>query len=139
MKKIIAAAAISAALITGCAQTNAAADGAPAGNAPELAGRTFVWQDAPKSQTMPTIAFAADGRVSGTSGCNRLVGGFTLEGKRIDLSKLGMTRMMCDPDSMKTETAFMGVLANARFATETKKGLTLWNEKGEALATLVAK
>ena len=55
MKKIIAAAAISAALITGCAQTNAAADGAPAGNAPELAGRTFVWQDAPKSQTMPTV------------------------------------------------------------------------------------
>ena len=88
---------------------------------------------------MPTIEFAADGRVSGTSGCNRLVGGFTLEGKRIDLSKLGMTRMMCDPDSMKAETAFMGVLANARFATETEKGLTLWNEKGEALATLVAK
>ena len=136
MKKTIAAAMISASMLSACAVAPAPDEGVPAGNTPVLAGRTFAWQNAPKADAMPRIAFSADGRVSGTSGCNRLLGTFTLEGKRLDLSKLGMTRMMCSPESMKTEAAFTGMLAQVRFATESEKGLTLWNEAGAEIVTL---
>ena len=131
MKKTIAAAMISASMLSACAVAPAPDEGAPAGNTPVLAG-----QNAPKADAVPRIAFSADGRVSGTSGCNRLLGTFTLEGKRLDLSKLGMTRMMCSPESMKAEAAFTGMLAQVRFATESEKGLTLWNEAGVEIVTL---
>ena len=134
MKKTLAAAVISASLLSACAV--APVDEGPAGNKPELAGRTFAWVDAPKAAAVPRIAFTEDGSVSGTSGCNRLLGDYEQKGKRLDLSKLGMTRMMCSPESMKTEAAFARMLAETRFATETHKGLTLWNEAGAEIVTL---
>ena len=73
-------------------------------------------------------------RISGCTRHDEL--GMMLEGKRLDLSKPGMTRMMCSPESMKAEAAFTGMLAQVRFATESEKGLTLWNEAGAEIVTL---
>ena len=58
-----------------------------------------------------TITFAADGGVSGTTGCNRFHGQFTLDGDELALAPLATTRMMGAPELMEQEMAFLSALA----------------------------
>ena len=60
--------------------------------------------------TRPTAAFA-EGRISGTSGCNRYTGGYTLEDGSFALGPLATTRMACIPPADEIERAFLGALA----------------------------
>ena len=39
--------------------------------------------------------FGADGRVNGTDGCNRLFGGWSIQGTRITLTDMASTKMYC--------------------------------------------
>ena len=50
-----------------------------------------------------------EARVAGSSGCNRVMGGYTLDGDRLRLSNLAGTRMAC-PDGMAQEQAFLDAL-----------------------------
>lgn len=43
----------------------------------------------------PIIQFGSDLRVSGTDGCNRLVGLYAIKGEHISLGQLGSTKMLC--------------------------------------------
>ena len=49
----------------------------------------------------------ADGRVSGSAGCNRLTGGFTSDGHRLTVQQMAGTRMMCEPALMAQETRLL--------------------------------
>ena len=50
------------------------------------------------------IAFHADGsKISGSGGCNRLVGSYQLNGNSLRISPVGMTRMACPEPLMKQE------------------------------------
>lgn len=62
--------------------------------------------------TQPFIAFdTTSGRVSGNSGCNRMMGSFDVNAKAgsIDLSSLGGTRMMC-PDMTLEQNVFAALV-----------------------------
>lgn len=48
----------------------------------------------------------AQGRVQGFSGCNRLAGGYTIDGDRLTLSPMAGTMMACPPPAMGVEKAF---------------------------------
>ena len=78
----------------------------------DLAGRSLMWADGAteECEVPPSIKFGADGKVSGNAGCNLLVGGWTLQGDKLDLSQLGSTRRMCGPELMKMEDAFLSNL-----------------------------
>lgn len=52
-----------------------------------------------------------EGRVSGSSGCNRLIGTFTLHGDALSFGPLAGTRMACPPPAMELERRFHGALA----------------------------
>ena len=54
----------------------------------DLAGRSLMWADGAteECEVPPSIKFGADGKVSGNAGCNLLVGGWTLQGDKLDLS-----------------------------------------------------
>lgn len=41
----------------------------------------------------PTLTFSADGRISGTTGCNRFFGGYTQDGASLTFFGTGMTEM----------------------------------------------
>lgn len=110
----------------------------PAGTTPSLAGKTFVLAGA-EGENAPTISFGEDGKISGFAGCNRLLGSAAVDGKKVDFSQLGLTRMMCSPDEMKIEEAFTGSLARAGFATEDDGVLTLWDLQGDKLIELEEK
>lgn len=117
-----------------------AAAGEPAGQAPALAGRTFVLPGAiPGDAKRPELVFTAEGRLAGTAGCNRILGGWQLDGKKISFGNVGSTMMMCSPEAMKLEQTVIGLLGEAAFATESPEGLTLWDKDGKALATFAPK
>ena len=140
-----AAAAGAALLLAACSAPNApgAAQGAagePAGNAPALAGRAFELPgEIPGDAKRPELVFTAEGRLAGTAGCNRILGGWQLDGKKISFGNVGSTMMMCSPEAMKLEQTVLGYLGKAVFATESPDGLTLWNKDGQALATFAPK
>lgn len=74
----------------------------------ELAGASVV--HLPDAQGA-TITLHADGkRLSGSSGCNRIVGGYELSGQSLRFTPAGLTRMMCPEPLMKQETAFTEAL-----------------------------
>ena len=59
----------------------------------------------------PTIAFDSDGRMSGTTGCNRFFGSYQAMGETIIFSGAGMTRMACMQEGlMAQESAFAAIL-----------------------------
>lgn len=62
--------------------------------------------------TVLTMAFDAEGRLSGTAGCNRYKAVYASEGKRIDIDNIGATRMVCGrPEGMmEQEAAFLRAL-----------------------------
>jgi heat shock protein HslJ len=70
----------------------------PSGNAPV------------PEQERPTIAFA-EGRVSGSAGCNTYSGSYSVDGSSLELGTLAATSMACVGDAAVIEVAYMGPLA----------------------------
>jgi len=61
-----------------------------------------------------TVAFAADGQVSGNAGCNNYFGSFAVEGENISFGHMGATQKMCiDEAMMVQEGRFLGALGQA--------------------------
>lgn len=58
-----------------------------------------------------TMRFDAEGRVSGSGGCNRYFGSYQLTDGALQFGALGMTRMACPGDRMLVETRFSGAMA----------------------------
>ena len=52
-------------------------------------------------------------RLSGSGGCNRYVGSYTLTGDHLRIGQLASTRMMCDPVRMEQEDRFFQALSTA--------------------------
>lgn len=68
-----------------------------------------------ESKSLPFIAFdTATGRVSGNSGCNRMMGSFDVNAKpgSLELTGMASTRMMC-PD-MTTENNVLNAFAQVK-------------------------
>lgn len=73
---------------------------------------------------------AEQGRVSGSSGCNRLAGTFTVEGEALSFGPLAGTRMACPPPAMELERRFHAALASVtRYAIDGET-LTLASSDG---------
>ena len=83
------------------------------------------------------ILQAAQHRVAGSGGCNRIAGGYTLAGERITFGRIAGTMMAC-ADGMQQERAFLDALsAVARWRIEGQR-LELIDERGDVLARFEA-
>lgn len=80
----------------------------------------------------PKISFDADGKISGTTGCNRFFGGYRQTSSDVTFSGVGMTKMACMADGvMQQETAFTGILSGKTDARIDELGnLVIKGEKG---------
>lgn len=76
-------------------------------------------------------------RVSGFSGCNRLMGGYTLEGERLSFGQLAGTRMACAQGG-EQERAFLEMLGKAARWRVMGPWLELADANGQALAVFQA-
>lgn len=57
-----------------------------------------------------SVNFTAPGRVAGSTGCNRLVGGYTLTGEGLQFGAMGSTMMACPEPLMEQEREMLDAL-----------------------------
>jgi len=82
----------------------------------------------------PELLLAVDQeRVSGSGGCNRLMGGFRLAGEELSFSRLASTQMACLPDVMAFERRYSKALAQVRRWSIDKRNLLLQDAAGRTL------
>ena len=70
----------------------------------DIAGRGVV------DRSRTSMAFAAEGRVSGSGGCNRFTGGYAQDGASLRFGRMASTRMACVPAAMDQERRFFEAL-----------------------------
>ncbi len=83
------------------------------------------------------ITFTAVGQVHGTTGCNRFMGGFTLDGGTLRFSPIAGTRMACEPTAMDQEMRFHEALSATRGWRPDGPALLLTNDAGDVVLRLV--
>jgi heat shock protein HslJ len=66
--------------------------------------------------TTVTVTFGADGKLSGSAGCNSFGGGYTADGKNLAVGALASTKKYCGDITglMDQESAFLAALASAK-------------------------
>lgn len=79
-----------------------------------------------------------DRRVAAFGGCNRMSGGYTVEGTRIEFSQLASTMMAC-AEGMDTEQALAAALDRARSYRIIGEHLDLFDQAGELVARFEAR
>lgn len=77
-------------------------------------------------------------RIAGSGGCNRLIGGYKLEGERLSFTHLATTRMAC-PQGMETEDAFLVALEKVKTWRILDRHLELYDATGNLLAQFEAR
>ena len=82
--------------------------------------------------------FTSDGKVSGSAGCNRYTGTYTLSGNSITFSSMATTMMMCDESVMAQESAYLSALGEAKTYTVKGDQLTLVGSDKTSLAVYKA-
>jgi heat shock protein HslJ/membrane-bound inhibitor of C-type lysozyme len=83
----------------------------------------------------PSLAFGTDGSVTGSTGCNRYRGGFTLTGESLSLSLVATTRMACAAPAMALEQQLLTALGSVRgFNIDADGSLQLLDLKGAVRA-----
>lgn len=101
-----------------------------------LVGTTWVLESLIEGETASTpaaeatIEFAADGAVSGTTGCNGYFGSYDAA---TGFSAIGSTKMACEGPIMDQETRFLAVLADHATVTVDGSRLTITDLSGNAL------
>jgi putative lipoprotein len=84
----------------------------------DLTGSTWLAEDIMGAgvidRVQSTLQPLADGRVAGSSGCNRFTGKGTLSGGKVEIGLLATTRMACPPAVMNQEDKFLKALAASR-------------------------
>ncbi|MBF4564126.1 META domain-containing protein [Plantibacter sp. VKM Ac-2876] len=124
-------AAVLALTFSGCASgTESGVDAStttPGTESGDAVGIVGVWGDA-DAQNTPSLVFAEDGKVTGTDGCNRLMGSWTADGDTVEFAPLVSTRMACE-----------GVdtwLSGGASGTWTDTSLVVLDESGTEIGTL---
>ena len=119
MKRLLVLLAVAASLAA-CAITTREATA-------DLPGTSWVLAELdgvdPVAEAAPTIEFAEDGTVSGSTGCNTFTGSVTIDGTSLEFGPLATTRMACaDPAVNEQEQAFLLALEGVTSYTIDEEG-----------------
>ncbi|MGM8851434.1 META domain-containing protein [Salinicola halophyticus] len=148
------AAALAATLaISGCAtnpggsDTQAVADSQAAGDS-QAASEALVgtyWKLITLDGTPVAVAdnqreahlvLDGQGRVTGSTGCNRLMGSYMLEADALTFSQLASTRMACPAEMMALEQAWLAALSDTAHYSISGQRLVLEDANEQPLAEL---
>ena len=100
----------------------------------ELAGKPVVVENANRE---PHLRLESGGRVSGSDGCNRIAGSFTVKGDNVTFGQMLGTLMACGT-SAESERAFRDALQATRRFRIVGGRLELFNDAGTRVAVLEA-
>jgi heat shock protein HslJ len=84
----------------------------------------------------PSAVFAADGSISGGTGCNTYRGQYELDGPSISIGPLRTTRMACPPELVEQEAGILASLTAAAAFTLAPGTATLLNADGQLVLSL---
>jgi heat shock protein HslJ len=90
-----------------------------------------------QSGTQLTATFGADGRLSGSAGCNTYTGTYTVDGSSMSIGPLATTRIACPEPIMQQENAYLAALAATSQFMLTPDRLTLRDADGATQVILV--
>jgi len=97
-------------------------------------GATAIQQDA--TSKMPKLSFdQTTQRINGTDGCNRLIGGYHIEGAQLNLTEIASTKMMC-MQNMQLADQFNQALAKVTAYQTYAHKLKLLDRHGNVVLTL---
>jgi heat shock protein HslJ len=85
-------------------------------------------------EARPTLSFAADGTVSGTTGCNHYSGAYRRDGGSLSFGGIASTLMGCDGERGLQETAFLAALSGATSWRHGPDGLMIGGPLGDIVA-----
>jgi heat shock protein HslJ/uncharacterized protein YecT (DUF1311 family) len=85
---------------------------------------------------LATFAIDAEGSFSGSGGCNRYFGSAEIDGERIGMGDIGVTRMACPEPAMGEEQRFMKALDAVASWQIVADELTLADDSGRPLVRL---
>lgn len=92
---------------------------------------------ADQQQEANLVFHTEGGRVTGSGGCNRLTGGYTVAGESLRFGGVASTRMAC-MRGMETETNFLAALERVRSWKIASRQLELLDEEGKMLLRFTA-
>ena len=120
--------------------------GHPAQAVTALTGSTWQVVDiggnpvaAGRPERQPHLVFSPEGRISGSTGCNRLTGTYQLDGKALKFSPLAMTKMACPPPLDAQERAFIQTINATASVRESGNILELLDAGGKVQMRLQAR
>ena len=93
---------------------------------PQLAGRAWVVEviggQTVSDRSSASLLFLPDGRLSGNSSCNRIIGTYSLSAGSLNLQLGGATRMLCSKALMKQESSLLKLLSEVERVDIDKSG-----------------
>jgi heat shock protein HslJ len=75
--------------------------------------------------TAPSATFA-EGRIAGSTGCNRFTGPYTVDGDGLEIGAIASTKMACLPPADEVERVYLAALAR----------VAKWRSEGDELVLL---
>jgi len=125
---------LAAVAAAGCSPGTSDSDGVPS-IAMSLVGTTWQIEDIDRSgivdRSMVTLQFPEEGRVAGSTGCNRYFGSVAIENGRLSFSQMGSTRRACVPALMEQEQRFLQAMQRVSSYWIDEGLLFLSDENGE--------
>jgi heat shock protein HslJ len=73
---------------------------------------TDTGANAVTASSAPHVQFFIDGKITGSTGCNRFFAQYTVTGETLSFKDIGSTRMACPAPLMAEEEAFMTTLSS---------------------------
>jgi heat shock protein HslJ len=119
-----------------------AATGPAAAQAPAIVGEwtvAAIGDEAVSADQGLTVAFAVDGTVSGSTGCNAFSGTYEARGAGLTMGPFRITRRSCPDEVMRREAAMMRVLGTARRIDPRVEGRLAITDGGSGAALLLAR
>ncbi len=147
---LTAALIVAVGLVVGCSGIGAtqvpsaggsgAASGGASSGAIQLAGTSWTVVSMADVQIdpaiRPTMAFGADGAVSGSDGCNTYNGTYTLTGSTLTVGQVVTTKKACGSDASSVEQTFLSYLSTPMtVSTNAQAQLVLTSGRDTIVAT----
>lgn len=102
----------------------------------EVAGRPVTVTDGAREPHI--VLHGQDGRVAGSGGVNRLMGGYALQGDSLTFAQMATTMMAGPPEAMQQEQAILSALQAVRGYRISGDILTLLDDAGRPTVKAVA-
>jgi heat shock protein HslJ len=95
--------------------------------------------EAAEPKREPHLVFNAEGRVSGSSGCNRIAGAYKQDAGSLSFTPLAMTKMACPPPLDAQERSFLQAIEATTALRQSGNTLELLDAGGKVRIRLQAR